>query len=309
MGSVTNVDDYGREGASSKDIEVIRAYGAQHPDAWVDVWAQRDPDFHLVASFFGEDVSEHERQLRQRVSRPDRLRVHRATWPLSHLEAIRQEILDEDTAARPRRTVQRVGITMGIVNVTLAPDQEEYAARLTRAYGDAIDIMVGSFHYPDRGPDPIYARVRDASWSHARPVVAPPPELPSSVHVALGEPAVVVSGQMGAGTLIVTNHGGDDLVLNTNGWVTASVIDPATGDVVGGFSGAQITPLIRFPLPVGEPVNVPMQIATTSSRPELGYAIPAGAWALRVPLEFEGVGRFVTPLLALTITARDAAAN
>jgi len=302
---VTENDEYHHEGESQRDVEIIRAYGARHPDAWVEVWGERDPEVNLVASFFDDDVSEYERQLRQLVSRPDRLQVRRSPWPLAHLVSIRQEIHDRAMAARPRSTVQMLSIVMGIVKVTLAPDQEDFAARLTQDYGDAVDIMVGRFHFPDGGPDPIYSRLTGSALTRPAPVISVAPELPSYLHVTLEGEARVVSGQTARAALRVRNTGPDDVVLTTNGMVTASVVDPVTRQVVGGFHGAQSAPLVTFSLVAAGTVTVPMLIGTTSSKPELGYAVPPGAWALVVTLHFEGVGSRSTPPLALTITPRE----
>jgi len=302
---VTNTDEYGREGASSKDIEVIRAYGSTHADEWVEVWADRQPDFTLIASFYDDDVSRYERELRQLVSRPDRLQVRRSPWPLSHLEKIRDDIFLYATSLRPKSVFTTLGIGRGIVMVRLSADQEEYAAHLRHLYGDAIDIMVGSFHFPDMGPDPWLARV-------TRPAVAPSPlelALPPFVVASLEHEVSVVSGQNTRTKLLLRNTGTDDLVLNTNGMVTASVVEPATGERVGGFAGAQTVPLVRFQLAGGASVSVPMLIGTTSTKSELGYCVPAGAWAITVILNFEGMDPCITPLLPLMVLAREVAGD
>ena len=42
-------DEYGRQGVSSADIELIRNYGAVYDQEWVDVWGERNPHSVLVA--------------------------------------------------------------------------------------------------------------------------------------------------------------------------------------------------------------------------------------------------------------------
>lgn len=270
MGSATETDDDGREGASSRDIAILRAYGADHAEAWVEVWIERDPDFHLVASFDDDDdISIHERRLRGLVSRPDRLRVRRSPWSLSHLERIRDEIMDTAAAARPRSVVHRLGIGRGIVSVTLAPDQEDYAARLHQVHGDALDIVVGSLPFPATGPER-----RPTRGPRTATPQSPYPELPSYLEASLMHPVSVTSGAHAHAELSLRNTGPADLVLLTTGGVVASVVDPATGEPVGGWSGAQTAPLVRLRLASAGSISVPLLIGTTSYRPELGYCVP-----------------------------------
>ena len=46
------------------------------------------------------------------------------------------------------------------------------------------------------------------------------------------------------GLLIIYNRGDDDVVIRTNGVLTAKIIDPATREVVGTFAGAQSLPQV-----------------------------------------------------------------
>ena len=57
--------------------------------------------------------------------------------------------------------------------------------------------------------------------------------------VALNGPAVVSSGHTLRHHLTVHNLTGSELPIATNGGVTAAVVDPQTGETVGGFSGAR----------------------------------------------------------------------
>ena len=68
--------------------------------------------------------------------------------------------------------------------------------------------------------------------------------------------------------------------MHTNGQLTANIADPNTGRAVGGYTGAQILPLIPFTAAPGDTVRIPLLVGTASYDPALGYAVPAGRWAL-----------------------------
>ncbi len=80
-----------------------------------------------------------------------------------------------------------------------------------------------------------------------------------------------------------------------------------TGQMVGGFAGAQQQPLIIFRIPPGRTQRVPLLTGTASFTPRLGYAVPAGHWGIQATLTLEpdprGSPRRRTPVLPLTITA------
>ena len=103
--------------------------------------------------------------------------------------------------------------------------------------------------------------------------------------VALDGPAVVSSGHTLHHQLTVRSLAGSDLRLATNGGVTATVVDPQTGDMVGGYCGAQTAALRVFQVPAGESVRLPLLIGTASSRSRLGYTVPPGEWGIQVTLK------------------------
>ena len=96
--------------------------------------------------------------------------------------------------------------------------------------------------------------------------------------------------------------GDHELTIKTNGHFTAMVFDTRTGDVVGGYWGAQRIPLITFAVFPGDHTTIPLLVGTVSFVPELGYTVPAGLWAMATDLHL-GDGRVVrSPSLPLTIT-------
>jgi hypothetical protein len=68
------------------------------------------------------------------------------------------------------------------------------------------------------------------------------------------------------------------------GHLTAVVVDPHTGQVVGGFAGAQAAAAVPCRVAAGATDRIPLLIGTASFTPELGYILPPGSWASRLPL-------------------------
>ena len=92
---------------------------------------------------------------------------------------------------------------------------------------------------------------------------------------------MVSSGHTLRHGLLLRNLTGRELQIATNGQVTAVVVDPHTGEVVGGFSGFENRPLIIFKVAPRQTGRVPLLIGTASSTPRLGYAIPPGDWGIQ----------------------------
>ena len=118
---------------------------------------------------------------------------------------------------------------------------------------------------------------------------------------------VVRSGHTLRHGLLLRNHTGGEVQIATNGHVTAGIVDPLTGEVVGGFSGWQTFPLVMFRIAPGETERIPLLIGTASFAARLGYALPPGSWGLQATLDLapdprEHIFRRI-PVLPLTITA------
>ena len=149
--------------------------------------------------------------------------------------------------------------------IELAPWATDAAASLHDAFGVDVELVVGVLSYPDR--QPIFTR----------PTTSPPP-VPDEATVELDGPGGVPSGHVLHTGLRVHNLSATVLAIRTNGQLTAVVLDPATGHVVGGYSGAQRLPLVVFQVPPGEHTTIPLMVGTASFVPELGYSVPEGAW-------------------------------
>ncbi len=184
--------------------------------------------------------------------------------------------------------------------IVLAPTAVAIAEDLHRRFGDGVRLTVGRLPYPSGRPP-------DRPLDHL--IVQPPGEMlgPGEAAVRLDGPATVRSGETLRHALLVRNLTGRVLPIATNGNLTAVVVDPQTGQVVGGFAGAQTMPLIMFSVAPGNTERIPLLIGTASFRPDLGYAVPPGSWGILVPLDLEWDPytreRRRTPVLPLTITA------
>src|ERR1700761_8585301 len=170
--------------------------------------------------------------------------------------------LDSDRAGPPPFTIGLASWATGV------------AEELHRQFGDQVDLTVGALPYP-----PGTAR---RPGSRSRPSAEPLELLdPDEVTAALDSPAVVRSGATLDHGLLLTNHTARELQVMTNGRVTAIVVDLETGERVGGFSGAQTLPGIRFRVEPGQTERIPLLIGTDSFDPRLGYTVPPGQWGVQ----------------------------
>jgi hypothetical protein len=187
--------------------------------------------------------------------------------------------------------------------IQLQPWAVAAAAELHQRFGDQVELTVGALPYPPG---------RAPRWPRG-PRAEPAPLLdPDEAETELDGPAVVRSGHTLNHGLLVRDRSGAGLAIATNGQVTASVVDPATGEVVGGFAGFQTTSLVPFRVPPGGTERIPLVIGTASVTERLGYVVPPGDWGVRVTLTLIADAeppfnqrrvRRLTPVLPLTITA------
>ncbi|HEU5386909.1 MAG TPA: hypothetical protein VFV73_13490 [Streptosporangiaceae bacterium] len=187
--------------------------------------------------------------------------------------------------------------------IELAAWAEEAAAGLDRQFGDQVHLTVGALPYP---PGRAPRRPR-------RPQPEPAPLLGADeAEAELDGPAVVRSGYELRHGLLVRDRSGAGLAVATSGQVTGSVVDLATGDVVGGWVGWVPSVLVTFRVPPGGIERIPLLIGTASTTERLGYAVPPGEWGVQATLDLmpdeeppydrERIQRR-TPVRPLTITA------
>jgi hypothetical protein len=170
------------------------------------------------------------------------------------------------------------------------------AAELHQRFGGDVELTVGALPYPPGRPPRF------------RPGAGLPPDLldPQQVTAELDGPAVVRSGHTLWHGLLVGNLTRQRLTVL--GHLTAMVVDPQTGQVAGGFAGAQALARRPYRVAAGATERISLLIGTDSFTPELGYILPPGSWGLHAPLTLSrDLGtrshRRLTPVLPLTITA------
>lgn len=169
------------------------------------------------------------------------------------------------------------------------------AEKLHRQFGAEVTLRVGVLDYPTA---PLAPR---REWSRTSAERLDPGEFA----VQLDGDAIVASGHILQHGVLVENLTDEDVTVLTNGHLTADVVDPATGEIVGVSDRPEHLPLIPFPVPSGKTVRVPLLIGTTSLVPSLGYAVPPGSWGLEAPVRIERADgestHQKTPVLPLTI--------
>jgi hypothetical protein len=284
------------QGRLRADVEVVRSYGAVHPEAWVELRFENEPTVRIVALFSGPDLSVHESVLHGLVSHPGRLEVRSSPWPQTRLEEIRSHIHEMATSSA-HGLFEGWGIGGGRVSVTLRADAVRVAAELRGRYGEAVDVTVGFLHYPECGVPPSWGA---ANSDRLQPTHNP---LPQWLHVVVDHDLRVRSGENLSSTIRLVNEGGQEVVAHTNGQITAPVVDPKSNEVVGGYSGAQVAPLIRFPAPPNDSVEIPLLVGTASRLPRLGYTVPPGEWAIEVAVGLGVDGTFSAPPMPLIVVA------
>jgi hypothetical protein len=158
--------------------------------------------------------------------------------------------------------------------IRLEPWAAATAEDLHRQFGDDVELTVGALPFPP-GRQPPHP-----------PATGLPADLldPHETVTELDGPAVVRSGHTLRHGLLLRNRTARDLQIATNGQVTADVVDPHTGEVVGGYAGFQTLPLIIVRVAPGQAERVPLLIGTASCTPRLGYAIPPGDWGIQATL-------------------------
>jgi hypothetical protein len=274
-------------GKLRSDVGIVRAYGEEHPEAWVDLRFENEPSVRIVALFTGDELHVHDEALHNLVAHPDQLELRWSPYPRTRLEEIEAEIRRLATSGESG-TVKQWGLGQGVVNVVLRASEELLAADLHERYGDALELAVGFFRYPEKTP----------RYPLMKPPGERPPLLPAEVaEVSTPEGLTVDSGNDLLSALLTHNNTAEELVVETNGQVTARVVDPETGEPVGGFTGAQHLPRILFRIAPSESRDIPLLIGTASFVQRLGYALPPGRWSIETTLRITNHGAFRTPLL------------
>lgn len=131
---------------------------------------------------------------------------------------------------------------------------------------------MGYLPYPDRFSSQRFPPVLLEASDH--------PPLPDGVTLSLTDGFTVGSGTRGHTTLTVRNDTAEEVAASTNGGLCPTVVDPVTAQPVGGYEGALTLMLKIFTIAPGDSCEIPVLVGTASLRPDLGWAVPPGRWAL-----------------------------
>ncbi len=182
-------------------------------------------------------------------------------------------VASEVTAAVDRLCSEQPGCIMGWGgdNIFVAAWAVQVAEELHQHFGDLVELTVGALRYlPNR--------------QRRRAQRRPDEELISEdVTVELDGPAVIRSGHTLCHDLLVHNPTDRDVWL-AFGNFNAVVVDPRTGEVVGGYAGPVTAPLHIQRVPPEQTGRVSLLIGTASFNPQLGYALPPGDWGVQALL-------------------------
>lgn len=220
-----------------------------------------------------------------------------SVWPevrdeLRRLEAQKPRVLmgytspDADPEPQPPYTIRLTATALAI------------AEELHRRFGDDVKLRIGVLPFPPSAEGPL------EPWE--RPTLHEPIAADHSlagILVELDGPLEVKSGETATHGLLITNQTSAEIVVNTSGQLTAQIIDLRSGRHVGGSSGFQTQPLVRFPVAAGATTGIPVIVGTDSYDAVLGYTIPPGPWGLTVDLDIAGGGKLRSPVLAFDVTA------
>jgi hypothetical protein len=220
-----------------------------------------------------------------------------SSWPqvreeLLRLRDLKPNVLlgysnpDADPAPAPPFTIRLTSASLPI------------AEDLHGRFGAEVSLHVGALPYP---PAPAESS-QDPYGPMLREPIALDHEL-EGVRVALDGPLEVISGATVEHGLLVTNESREAFTVNTNGQLTAQIVDPSDGSHIGGSAGFQRMPLVTFPVAPGATTRIPLLVGTASYVPRLGYVIPPGRWGLTADLDLGSSRKLRTPLLAFDVIA------
>jgi hypothetical protein len=253
------------------DIEKINTYASQHPDDFAFVRFENSPWVRIVVGFTGH-IAEHCAALRDLLEDPDEFEIILEPVTQTRLEEIQAEL-----SVMAGESLIGSGIGAGNVFVDLRADSEAAAAAIHEKYGDLVDITLGMFGYPD---------MSSGGEGGCADMVPPPTTEPVSLSVTLAlTDETVKSGADFTGSVTVTNTRPDVLHFESGSPLAALVYRPGEADPVGAFTGAIAGVGVGADLQPGESIDIDVLGGTASCDSSLGYALPAGDYEVRVPVD------------------------
>lgn len=245
-----------------------------------------------------DEETDHLRVAAVRLGIAERVRIERADRKvLDPWERLRHDLIelqDRHPNVLLEWKTPKPGDEHPPVYIHLEASALAVAVELHERYRGFVSLQVGSFRYP---LEPGQTRMLASRKAEPPRGLVDQEELT----VRLDGHLSVRSGETVTHALLLLNTSDHTITVDTNGSLTAAIVDPETGTTVGGFTGFQIQPLISFTAHPGETVRIPLLVGTASFDPDLGYTVPAGAWQLVSPLDLRDGRRLRTPALELTV--------
>ena len=170
--------------------------------------------------------------------------------------------------------------------IRLKPWAVEAATALHERFGAQVILTVGALRFPEGSDD-----VETTPEPSSHPVLEP-----ADIEVVAPEPLVVRAGDLLRVPLQVTNHRSTPISISTSGSAFGRILDPATGEVVGGYVGAVRAMLRVFTIEPGATATLPLIVGTASYNRALGYAVSPGEWLVEMVLSLGEGDRRVRPL-------------
>jgi hypothetical protein len=251
------------------DIMTMQAYAEAHRDEFASVRFENAPRVRLVIGFTGH-IAEHCAALQAVLEHPREFEIIEQALPEARLMELMEEISD-----RAETHMLTLGLIDDHLELTLRPDGEALADELAAAYGDVLHIIaIGFLSYPDktvaRPCQSLLATKIDTSALRATLVL---------------ETATVASGKDFEGSVVIRNSGTEPVELNSGNPATAVIYRAGTNELVGGYAAGGEGTGLGATLAPGEEITADMVSGTASCVPELGYALPPGAYDARAVVE------------------------
>lgn len=152
------------------------------------------------------------------------------------------------------------------VAVTLDSARTDIAERLHSLYGGDVEITVGEFRYP-LGSDAKEPQSRKDKPFPPGTIVVTPVE------------AIVLPPTGGlTANLRIDNVGEETAHISTAMSAFGLVIDSATNELAGGFTGMMAMPRLDYEARPHDSAVIPVSFDAASYRRRYGYRLPAGKW-------------------------------
>ena len=259
------VDAERTEPGLGRDINIVQAYGAEHPEEYAGIRFHAGRRSEHVVVGFTADVDRHREAILARVEHPELVEVELARLSKQTQERILKKLTSWEG-------VHNISVDHDHAEASVAATRVDLAQQLVAAYGDKIRVDVGNLPFPDPGD------------------VDRCPAIPS----AEGEPALSVrvdapttrvrSGETIGGTVVVTTRGGP-LQIGTSESLYGYLLD-ANGRVVAAPYGARLlSQRVTKVAPHGDG-RVPFYATTDPCRSGLGWTLPPGDYSLVIAVEW-----------------------